>query len=175
MSTREVTLRNREDIFDFVFRITNWEMQYPEFVKKKGIQLVNEIILPEIKKRMKDFNYSQKIIDGTNVINVEVHEEGFIEIEIESTLIVNNGFDAATAREEGTKRHFIAPIRAKALSFILQGATGLISAFRVFSKGHWVKGITKSNVIEKTVEEMTPVIQQRLNEETDRSLTERIG
>lgn len=158
----------------FVFKITQWEMQYPRFVEERGKQLVIELMLPEIKKRMKDFNYSQKIIDATKVTAVEVHIEGFMEITIDSDYRADSGFEVGTAREKGTRAHFIAPVVARALSFILQGATGLISAFRVFSKGHWVKGITASNVITKTVEELTPKVQEALNFEMDESIKEKI-
>lgn len=172
--SKEVTLRSREDIFKFVFKLTQWGMQYPRFVDERGKQLVIELMLPEIKKRMKDFNYSSKIIDATIVTDVEVHQEGFMEIAIDSDYTADNNFNVGTAREKGTKDHFIAPVIAQALSFILQGATGLISAFRVFSKGHWVKGITASNVIEKTIEELTPKVQEALNAETDQSLIEKV-
>lgn len=154
----------------FVFRLTKWEMQYPRFVEDRAKKLVEEIMLPEIKKRMEDFRYSKKIIDETIVGNVVVTDEGFLEVDIDSNYTTDKGFNVGTAREKGTRDHFIAPVIAQALSFILQGATGLISAFRAFSKGHWVKGITKSNVIQKTVEEITPKVQAILNEDTDQSL-----
>jgi hypothetical protein len=76
-----------------------------------------------------------------------------------------SGFDAAKAREKGTASHFIKPINAKALSFI---AGGFI---RAFSRGHFVKGITATNVVQKTVQEKIPEAQARLNEATDRFIS----
>lgn len=150
-----------------VFRITQFNIQYPRFIRDRGKRLVEQIILPKIKQRMADFNYSPKIIKGTTVQDVLVDTNGFMDIDIVSEFKTESGFDVAKAREKGTKDHFVAPIIKKALSFLLQGATGIIGAFRVFSKGHWVKGIRKSNVIEKTIEEFTPQVQASLNVETD--------
>lgn len=157
-----------------VFRMTQFEMQYPRWVQEHGKKLVEQIILPVIKKRMVEFNYSQKIINATTVKDVLVDTDGFMDINIESEYKTETGFDVAEAREKGTKDHWVAPVIKKALSFLLQGATGLISAFRVFSKGHWVKGIRKSNVIEKTIEELTPQLQAKLNEETDTFFLEKV-
>ena len=166
MST-EITVKSREDLMKLVFRITQFEMQYPRFVQERGKKLVEEIILPVIKKRMADFNYSPKIINETTVGDIYVDTDGFMEINIDSTYKAESGFDVAEAREKGTIRHWIAPVIKKALSFIIE-------SIRVFSKGHWVKGITKSNIIEKTVEEFTPRVQTRLNEETDQFLIDKV-
>lgn len=150
-----------------MFRMTKFGMQYPRWVEDHGKKLAEEIILTEIKKRMADFNYSPKIIKATTIEEVTFNTDGFMDIAVDSDYKADTGFDVAEAREKGTKDHFVAPVIAKALSFILQGATGIIGSFRVFSKGHWVKGITKTNVIEKTIKELTPRLQARLNEETD--------
>jgi len=157
-----------------VFRITQFEMQYPRWVQEHGKKLVEQIMLPVIKKRMAEFNYSQKIINATTVQDVYVDTDGFMEIDIESEFKTETGYDVAKGREEGTKRHWVAPVIKKALSFLIQGATGIIGAFRVFSKGHWVKGIKKSNVIRKTIEELTPKLQSQLNEETDNFFLEKV-
>ena len=53
------------------------------------------------------------------------------------------------------------PVNAKALSFVVGGF------IRAFSKGHFVRGITATNVVQKTVQEKIPEAQARLNEATD--------
>ena len=154
-----------EDNMRLVFDLTRFEMLYPEFIKTVAPKIADEVILSEIKKRMKDFRYSQKIIDSTRIENLQTDNKGNLEFDVVSDYKSELGFDVAEAREKGTIRHFIKPINAKALRFILGG-------FVVgFSKGHWVKGITASNVIEKTVAEMIPVAQERLNKETDEFLS----
>ena len=48
--------------------------------------------------------------------------------------------------EHGTRDHFIAPVNAKVLSWIEDGK-------RFFSKGHFVKGITATNIMNTTKEQ----------------------
>lgn len=164
-----------QDNMRTVFNLTRFEMQYPDFIREIAPKIANDEILKPIKKRMKDFGYSKKIIDSTRFENLQLDNFGNLEFDVVSDYKSDDGFDVAKAREEGTVDHFIKPVTRKALSFILQGATGLISSFRAFSKGHWVRGITASNVITKTIEEFTPIAQQRLNEETDNFLNRSLG
>lgn len=149
-----------DDGMKLVFNLTRFEMQYPRFVETVGIKIAEEEILRPIHARMRDFKYSEKIIDSTRIEDVEVTPNGQLIFDVVSDYEVP-GYDVASGREHGTIRHFIKPVIAKALRFILGG-------FVVgFSKGHWVKGIVKSNVIAKTIEEMIPIAQERLNKETD--------
>ena len=152
-----------EDNMRLVFNLTRFEMQYPGFIQTMAPKIADETILKEIKKRMGDFRYSQKIIDSTRIQNFKIGSEGNLDFEVISDYKSDSGFDVSKAREEGTIDHFVKPIIAKALAFIVQNGTA-------FSKGHWVKGITASNVITQTTEEMQPVFQQRLNQETDNFL-----
>ena len=150
-----------DDGMKLVFNLTRFKMQYPRFVETVGIKISEEEILRPIHARMKDFRYSPKIIASTRIEDVEITNDGRLIFDVISDYESEGGFDVSLAREEGTKRHFIKPVVAQALRFILGG-------FVVgFSKGHWVKGITKSNVIAKTIEEMIPIAQARLNQETD--------
>lgn len=154
-----------EDNMRTVFNLTRFEMQYPEFVRSIAPKIADESILKPIHSRMKDFGYSEKIIQSTRIENLQISNLGELEFDVVSDYKSESGFDVSKAREKGTIRHFIKPINAKALSFIVGGF------IRGFSKGHWVKGITASNVIVKTVAEMIPVAQQKLNEETDEFLS----
>jgi len=147
-----------------VFNLTKFEMQYPQFIQSIAPKIADKEILKPIKSRMKDFGYSQKIIDSTRIENLQISNLGQIIFDVVSDYKSESGFDVAKAREKGTIRHFIKPVNVKALSFIVGGF------IRAFSKGHWVKGITASNVIEKTVSEFTPIAQIKLNEETDNFL-----
>jgi|APSaa5957512535_1039671.scaffolds.fasta_scaffold14413_4 hypothetical protein len=148
-----------------VFNLTRFEMQYPRFAESIGIKIANEEILKPIHSRMKDFRYSEKIINSTRIEDVEITSSGQLVFDVVSDYTSKKGFDVSEAREKGTIRHFIKPLsKGGTLRFLLGG-------FIVgFSKGHWVKGITKSNVIEKTINQMTPIAQTRLNKETDEFL-----
>ena len=150
------------DGMKLVFNLTRFEMQYPRFVKTVGIKIAEEEILRPIHLRMRDFRYSDKIIKSTRIENIEVTNTGQLVFDVVSDYKSDDGYDVAKGREKGTKRHFIKPLDPDGtLRFILGG-------FVVgWSKGHWVKGIFKSNVIEKTIEEMRPIAQARLNKETD--------
>ena len=143
-----------------VFNITRFEMQYPAFIRDAVQRIVDEELLKPIKFQMKAFNYSQKIIDGTTIENLVVDDGGFVQFDVVSEYDTESGFDVALAREEGTRTHFVAPRFRAALSWIANG-------IRIFSKGHWVRGIRRSNVIQNTIAERFPILQARLNDQTD--------
>ena len=136
------------------------QVQYPRFLREEVKKIANDVILKPLHSRMRSFGYSQKIIDGTTIENLEIGRNGTLSFDVVSDYDSELGFDVAKAREEGTKSHFIKPVNAKALSFI---AGGFI---RAFSKGHFVRGITATNVVSKTVQEKIPEAQARLNEAT---------
>ncbi len=136
------------------------QVQYPRFLREEVKKIAEDVILKPSHSRMRSFGYSQKIIDGTTIENLEIGRNGTLSFDVVSDYDSELGFDVASAREKGTKSHFIRPVNAKALSFI---AGGFI---RAFSKGHFVRGITATNVVAKTVQEKIPEAQARLNEAT---------
>ncbi len=111
---------------------------------------------------MKFKKYSEKIIDTTRIENVNIDLQiGNISYDVVCDYITVSNFDISKAREEtGTVRHFIKPVKKKALHFILRGV-------EFFSKGHWVKGIIASHIISDTMKEMEPFIEKRLQQEGD--------
>ena len=60
--------------------------------------------------------------------------------------------------EEGTKRHFIAPVTKMALRFIMKGAV-------FFSKGHWVRGIVARHVFKHGFRQGFPKFKKELERE----------
>ena len=146
------------------------QLQYPRFIREQAKKIADDVILKPLHSRMRDFGYSPKIIAGTTIENIEVSGNGTLSFDVVSEYDSESGFDVATAREKGTARHFVKPVNAKALSFIVGGF------IRGFSKGHFVNGITATNVLQKTVKEKIPEAQARLNEATDdfikRSMTQ---
>ena len=162
-----IDIKSKPDAMRAVFNAVRFRMQYPSWVTIQAAKVSNEIIVDEVHKRMRDFEYSQKIIDETFLSDFRL-SDGQIEFDVISNYKAESGFDVALAREKGTSRHFIAPIFKVALSWIMLG-------IRRFSKGHWVRGITASNVIEKTVDEMMPIAQARLDEDTDTIFNRTMG
>jgi len=150
-----------------VFDITRFEMQYPRFIAENVKKIIHEEMLLPIHKAMKNFNYSEKIITGTTIQNININDEGFVQFDVVSDYTSESGFDVAKARERGTKRHFIKPVVMATLSWV-------VGNVRLFSKGHWVKGIVRSNIIQKTVKATFPAVQNRLNEETSKFFKETI-
>jgi hypothetical protein len=144
------------------FLVMKTQVQYPRFLREEAKKIAQDVILKPLHSRMKSFGYSQKIIDGTTIENLNIRRNGTMSFDVVSDYESESGFDVASAREKGTRSHFIKPVNAKALSFIVGGF------IRGFSKGHWVRGITPTNVVKKTVQEKIPEAQARLNEATDR-------
>jgi len=144
-----------------VFLIMKTQVQYPRFLREQAKKIAEDVILKPLHSRMQSFGYSKKIIDGTTIENLTIGRNGTMSFDVVSDYASESGFDVALARETGTRSHFVRPVNVKALSFI---AVGLI---RAFSKGHWVRGITPTNVVRKTVQEKIPEAQTRLNEATD--------
>ena len=153
-------ISSQQDVMKLVFNLTRFEMQYPRFIEQIAQKIIYEEILNPIKTAMSSFGYSQKIIDGTTIEQLFVNDNGFIQFDVVSDYTSESGFDVAKAREEGTRRHFIKPKNAKALVWIVGGFV------KAFSKGHWVKGITKSNIIEKTIQARFSIAQERITQES---------
>jgi len=152
-------ISSKQDVMKLLFNVTRFEMQYPRFIEESARQIIDQEILQPIKTAMRSFRYSEKIIDGTFIDNLFVNDNGFIQFDVVSDYKSELGFDVAKAREEGTKRHFIKAVGKAALSWVTNNV-------RLFSKGHWVKGFTKSNIIKKTTEIRFPIAQERITQES---------
>ena len=136
---------------------------YDAFLKSKGTELANKIVVDEIVKRMIDNGFSSKIWMNTILKEVQI-KQGKIKLIITSTYTTESGFDVALAREKGTKRHMIRPRTKMALHWISQGV-------KMFSKGHMVNGMKSLRIIRNTTKEKTPELQARLTEEFDKWMT----
>ena len=154
-----VTISSSQDVMKLLFNLTRFEMQYPRFIEESARQIIDQEILQPIKNAMRTFGYSEKIIDGTFIDNLFVEDNGFIQFDVVSDYKSELGFDVAKAREKGTKRHFIKAVTKAAISWVSNN-------IRLFSKGHWVKGFTKSNIIKKTTETQFPIAQERIIQES---------
>ena len=145
---------------DDLFNFQRFKMQYPEWMRIMATKLLNEVIIDEIHRRQEALGFSKKIIQRTYLGPVNI-DETVLSYTIISDYTSDDGFDVAAARELGTRRHWIAPVKAKALSWIQNGV-------RRFSLGHFVSGINRSNVIKNTREEFESVVQERMDAETDK-------
>ena len=138
-------------------------MQYPRFILAKAVELLDTELLERIKIFMNQKGYSDKIINSTRLVNVQLSmEKGEISYDIVSDYIDPvSGFDVSKAREKGTRRHFIKPIKKLVLTWVVFGV-------RFFSRGHWVSGIERTLLIRNTMDRVEPMIQQKLDLESER-------
>lgn len=130
-------------------------------------KLANMLILEPIQKKMNERGFSQKIIDNTEIANIEVRNKK-VRIFIKSEYFSETGFDVALAREKGTKRHFIGPVEKKALMWIEAGRVR-------FSQGHYVDGIIAFKTIARTIDENKGNFQDQYNRELFAWLKSNIG
>lgn len=154
-----VEIDSQEDVKNLLFNVIRFDMQFDKFIEEISRTIIDEEILIPIKSEMKKFNYSEKIIEKTIIDNLIISEDGFVQFDVISNYETESGFDVSTAREKGTKTHFIKPKVKLALSW-------LSGNIKLFSKGHWVRGITKSNIIQKTIELRFPIAQERISQES---------
>ena len=154
------SISSQQDVMKLLFNVTRFEMQYPRFIEESGRQIIDQEILQPIKIAMRSFGYSEKIIDGTFIDNLFVDGNGFIQFDVVSDYKTELGCDVAKAREEGTKDHFIKPVKGKVLSWIEGGQ-------RFFSKGHFVKGITERRIMERTVRNAMPDFLKKFKQEIE--------
>lgn len=150
---------------DVVFALWRFRDKYPKWRLDMAHKIVEEEILNVIKKRMADSDFSNKIIQATRIDDISVDTNGIITYRIISDYESYRGFDVSKAREEGTKRHYVAPKYKKALSWV-EGAQ------RFFSGGHWVRGIKQNRIIEKTIKGRANLVQRKFDRETDKLFLE---
>jgi len=143
-------------------KVRQFQITYPRQIIQKAEKHLNEILIPLIKSKMKEKEYSQKIIDSTRIGTIDIDMDlGNIIYEVICDYVSVSNFDISAVREDtGTVRHFIKPIKKKALHFIAKGVEH-------FSKGHWVMGIIASHIIADTMKEMQPFIEKKLQDEAD--------
>ena len=150
-----------------VFALERFRMKYPEWRLKHARKLVNEIILSKIKESMAEAGYHEKVIRETRVRDVTVDAQGTITYQIVSDYTTDDGFNVGDAMEDGTRRHFVAPRFRKALRW------GNVKW--IFSKGHFVRGIRRHKIIERTIRRRTAMLQRALDKDTDLLFYEMVG
>jgi hypothetical protein len=160
--TFQVQLKTVEDIKRFQTKIISLKIQLFEFQATTLRVLANEIIVERIHEKMRSEGFSEKIIDGTILDNIELIGRKKARLYFRSEYFSKTNFDVALAREEGTDRHFIEPKSApefKKKPKALHGG----SKWPYFSKGHEVDGIPSLEIVSSTVREMTESLQDEFN------------
>lgn len=176
-------------MLDAAFHATRFRMLYPTFRIEVTKQLLDNIMLKAIKKEMKQKKFSQKIIDstyiridGVDTATGEVMYTVVSDYKVESKY---GKYDVAKGREEGTSRHWIEPIFAKALHWLSggpQSGRSRVAIFAkrhdnkkgqdLFSKGHYVSGIPEYRIIQRARQRLEPRVQKEVNKRTAVLLSE---
>ncbi len=154
------SITSPEDVNRLLFDLVRFEQQAPRFIEEAVQRIGNEEIILPIKEKMRQENYSQKIIDGTRIDNIFVDGGGFVQFDVVSEYDTDKGFDVAKAREKGTKAHIVRPRNPNGvLKFVLK--TGEV-LFRKFSRNPGIKG---SSIVRDIVNQRFPIFQQKLTDE----------
>lgn len=101
MSLR-LALNTERDITKLKGKTRTVRLQLMQFRLQTLIKIANELVIPEIKKRMRAEKYPKDVIENTFVDGVELSEKRY-KIKIKSEVILDNGFDLAAGFEFGTK------------------------------------------------------------------------
>jgi len=157
-------ISNKKAFLDRLFKVMQFQHQYPGFLEAKGLEIVQSEIIAPMHKKMKLADYSQKIIDSTKIQDFKILDNGEMEFTIVSELIVDGNFDAAEAREKGTRRWFNKPVKKLALSWVA-------ASIRFFSKGHWMPARPGTHIVQDTIAEKLAIAQAKLDQETDEMLS----
>lgn len=152
-----VNIRTIEDIKRFKSKLTSINIQLFEFQAITIRRLAEQIIMKAVRQKMHSAKFSKKIIDGTKLDNIEFVDNKKIRLHFRSEYFSEDGthFDVAFAREEGTRRHFIKPVKKLAL----YGGP----KWPFFSKGHWVDGLVSYYIVRDTVKSLTSNLQEAYN------------
>lgn len=162
-----ILIRNVQELQLLQTQIKTLKAMLPT-LEKNAIRDQSVEILDEIKTKMKQENFSNKIIDATFLGKTEkfgtILKQHFI-----SNYVADTGFDVSNAREEGTRDHTVLPKkRGGVLRWMLD--TGEV----IFRKKSRPKGIERLLIIEKTLKEneitINSDIRRKLAESAQRVL-----
>ena len=170
-----IKLRTIKDIHLFRKKVTGIKIQLVDFQKYTIRKFANLVITNAIHRKMAEAGFSIKIIRGTYLDNIEMIGTKTVRLFFRSEYFASTGFDVAVAREEGTRDHWIEgnPVLAFESGGPQSGNKKAIysknsSAQKgemIFSKGHYVSGLEELRIVEQTVKQMTPALQDDYNKQ----------
>lgn len=159
--SEEIEIKTSEDVMGLVFKLTQFEMQYPRFAQQKAEELINKHMVDPIRDKMEAKGHSKKITERVRAEFVTIDTDGYIDFDIVSDFTTDDGFDVAEMMEEGRIAYRIVPKIKKFLSFIIEGV-------RIYTKKSDIPQREGDDFIQNTIDEMEELTQTLLNEETDK-------
>jgi hypothetical protein len=165
-----VTLHNRQEITEFRKNLANLKLQTLEFQAITVRKLVEINIIDAIHSRMAQAGFSDKIIDNTFLDRIDFVGPKKVRIYIKSELFAETGFDVALAREKGTKDHSTKRKDGKdsIQAFVDNGV-------QKFSHGHDVSGLPALKIVENTVKDFAPNVQDDYSRQLREFLSDATG
>lgn len=155
-----ILLRTIEDIKRFRQKITGLKIQLFTFQSFTIRKFANIIIVDKIHQNMRDAGFSEKIIEGTFLDNIELLGRTKVRLFFRSEYFTDTGFDVALAREEGTDDHDVIAGPGKVLP--IPTSNGII-----FRKSAHPDGILALFIVSNTVKQMTAPLQDEYNRQQD--------
>ncbi len=147
-----------EDIKNFGSKVQTLKLQLLQFQGTTVLKIARNKTLHLIHQRMRAAGFSQKIIDGTTLFNVEFKGPKKVRLHFRSEYFADTGFDVALAREKGTKTHEVRAGEGKTLP--IPTDNGLI-----FRKSANPSGIVALMIVATTVSETEEAVQDQYSRE----------
>jgi len=151
-----IVLRTINDIKRFRTKTTSFKIQLLQFQSVTLRKFANIIITDKIHQKMRDAGFSEKIIDGTFLDNIELRGRTKARLFFRSEYFSETGFDVAVAREEGTDDHDVIAGPGKVLP--IPTSEGII-----FRKKAHPDGILALFIVSQTVKQMREPLQDEYN------------
>jgi len=155
-----ILLRTINDIKRFRQKSTAFKMQLFVFQSTTLRKFANIIIVDKIHQNMRDAGFSEKIIEGTFLDNIEIIGSRKARLFFISEYFSQTGFDVALAREEGTDDHDVIAGPGKVLP--IPTSSGII-----FRKSAHPDGILALFIVANTIKQMTAPLQDEYNRQQD--------
>jgi len=163
-----ILLRTIDDIKRFRTKITSFKIQLLQFQSTTLRKFANLIIVDKIHQNMRDAGFSEKIIEGTILDNIELRGRTKVRLFFRSEYFSETGFDVAVAREEGTEKHKIVAGPGKVLP--IPTSEGII-----FRKSANPDGILALFIVASTVKQMTEPLQDEYNRQLNLWYQQNLG
>jgi len=164
-----------DDIKRFKTNLQILKIQKFQFATTILNKLATILVLNKIHQRMRSAGFSEKIINNTIILRVEILSTNKARIHFRSELFADTGYDIALGREEGTDRHFIEPLSVGSPFVEKPEALHGGDQWPHFSKGHWVDGVPAFFIIRNTLREMAEPLQDEYNRALNNWHAENLG
>jgi len=129
--------------------------------------IIKDVTIDAIKTKMYAANYSMRIIDNVELVDVEVVGKK-INWKIWNELIVGSGFDIALGRERGIRKHdiFGNPV------LVWRGSTIIGTPTTIFAAHVKHPGVQATFIIRDTVRETRALVQERYKQSIQNKIQE---